>query len=74
MGFIPLYIPLLYSRTGVYRGKHYFLIFALKHTHNICFEQKCENSKKNVTENYHYYNREKSHGHVFVMRTDDSFA
>ena len=29
--FIPLYTPLLYSRTGVYRGIHYFLIFALKH-------------------------------------------
>ena len=28
--FIPPYISLLYSKTGVYRGKHYFLIFALK--------------------------------------------
>ena len=26
----PPYIPLLYSKTGVYRGIHYFLIFALK--------------------------------------------
>ena len=29
--FIPHYTPLLYSKTGVYRGIHYFLIFALKH-------------------------------------------
>ena len=27
----PLYTPLLYSKTVVYRGIHYFLIFALKH-------------------------------------------
>ena len=51
----PPYTPLLYSKTGDYRGIHYFLIFALKHrlwvlvrtaeavltcTHNLCFEQK----------------------------------
>ena len=29
--FIPPYSPLLYSKTGVNRGIHYFLIFALKH-------------------------------------------
>ena len=29
--FIPTYTPILYSKTGVYRGLHYFLIFALKH-------------------------------------------
>ena len=29
--FIPPYTPLLYSKTGVYRGIHFFLIFALKH-------------------------------------------
>ena len=29
--FIPLYTQLLYSKTGVIRGIHYFLIFALKH-------------------------------------------
>ena len=28
---IPPYTPLLYSKTGVYRGLHYYLIFALKH-------------------------------------------
>ena len=45
---IPPYTPLLYSKTGVYRGIH-FLIFALKHIlwvlvltciQNLCFEQK----------------------------------
>ena len=65
--FIPPYTPLLYSKTGVYRGIHYFLIFALKHilwvlvrtasdavltcTRNICFEQNDENSKKNQLKN-----------------------
>ena len=29
--FIPPCTPLLYSKTGVYRGIHYFLIFPLKH-------------------------------------------
>ena len=29
--FIPPYTPLLYSKNGVYRGIHYYLIFALKH-------------------------------------------
>ena len=29
--FIPPYTPSLYSKTGVYRSIHYFLIFALKH-------------------------------------------
>ena len=29
--FIPPYAPPLYSKTGVYRGIHSFLIFALKH-------------------------------------------
>ena len=49
--------PLLYNKTGVYRGIHYFLIFALKHrlwvlteavltcTHDLCFEQKNKNIK-----------------------------
>ena len=72
---IPTYTPLLclYSKTGAYRGIHYFHIFALKHivwvlvseavltcTHIICFEQKYENSKKKLTENCHFYSREKS--------------
>ena len=29
--FIPPYTPLFCSKTGVYRGIHIFLIFALKH-------------------------------------------
>ena len=59
------YTPLLYSKTGVYRGIHYFLIFALKHilwvlvrTHNICFEQKYENSQNISTQICHFYSRE----------------
>ena len=28
----PSYTPLLYSEIGVYRGIHYFLIFALKYS------------------------------------------
>ena len=52
MHFSPPYTPLLYSKTGVYRGIFFFLIFAVKHrscvlseavlkcTHNLCFEQK----------------------------------
>ena len=46
--FDPLNTPLLNSKTGVYRGIHYFLISTLKHRllnsleppHNLCFEQK----------------------------------
>ena len=51
--FISPYTQLLSSKNGVYRGLHYFLIFALKHrlwvlvseavltcTHDLCFEQK----------------------------------
>ena len=36
------YIPLLYSKTGVYRGIHLFLLTeaVLTCTHDICFEQK----------------------------------
>ena len=30
--YIPPYTPLLYRKIWVYRGIHYFLIFALKHT------------------------------------------
>ena len=73
---IPPNTPLLYSKTGDYRGIHYFLIFALNEavltcTHNICFGQKYENSITNSTENCHFYSREKNscilHGRVFVM-------
>ena len=31
----------------------------LTSTHNQCFEQKYENSKKTSTENFHFYRREK---------------
>ena len=37
-------------------------------THNLCFEQKYENSQKISTENCHFYSREKSlllNGRVF---------
>ena len=46
------YIPILFSKTGVHKGIHFFLIFALKHrlwvlveaffmcTHNQCFRVK----------------------------------
>ena len=72
MCLIPPYTPLLYSKTGVYRGLHFFLIFALKHilwvldeadltcNHNICFEQEYEKGKKKSTENCRFYSREKS--------------
>ena len=54
--FLPPQTPLLYSKTGVYRGIHYFSYFCSKHrlwvlvrtasvltsTHNLCFEQKYE--------------------------------
>ena len=70
--FIPPYIPLLYSKTGVYRGIHYFLIFALKHrscvlvlseavltcTHNLCFEKKIRKISNFSSENNHFCSRE----------------
>ena len=66
--FIPPCTPLLHSKTGVYRGMHYFLIFALKHmqwvlkcTHNIYFLSKnIKIVKKKATENCHFYGGEKS--------------
>ena len=61
--------PLSYSKTGVYRSIHNFLIFALKHrlwvlvvltcTHNLCFERKYENYHIISCENYDFYSREK---------------
>ena len=59
----PIYIPLLYSKTGVYL-KHILRVLVrtaslneavLTCTHNICFEQKYENSQ-----NCHFYSRQKS--------------
>ena len=76
------YTPLLYSKTGVYRGIHFFLIFALKHrlwvlvlmcTRNQCFEQKYENSKKNQMKFVIFTavkNRCILHGRVFVMTVE----
>ena len=86
-----MYTPLLFSKTGVYRGIHYFLIFALKYilwvlvravlrlneavltcTHNICFQQKYEKSKKKKNQLKIVIftavkNRCILHGRVFVM-------
>ena len=56
--FIPPCTPHLYSKTGVYKGIHYFLIFAPEHrlwvrveavitsTHDLCFGAKIR--KKNM--------------------------
>ena len=81
--FIPPYTPFLYCKTGVYRGKHYFLNFALKHrlwvlvrtaslrcTHNLCFEQKYENNTifyPKIIIFTAVKNSSKLHGRVIVM-------
>ena len=60
--------PLLYSKTGVYRGIHCFSYFAKKHrlwalikllgdavltnTHNLCFEQEYEKYQNFLSENF----------------------
>ena len=66
VSYTPLH-PHCYSKTGVYRGILYFLIFALKHrswvlteavlmcTHNLYFEQKIEKYHNFSSENYHFY-------------------
>ena len=54
---------LLYSKTGVNRGIHYFLIFALKHRLWVLvyvLSKNMKNSKKKSTENCHIYSHEKS--------------
>ena len=60
--------PHFYSKTGVYRGVHHILSFALKHrllvlvrtvlmcTHNQCFEQKLEKYYNFSSENYAFQN------------------
>ena len=65
--FIPQYTPLLYSKTGVHRGIHYFLIFALKHilwvlvrTASIYVLSKNMKMVKKSTENCHFHSREQS--------------
>ena len=75
------YTPLLYSKTGVYRGIHYFLVFALKHrllvlvrtasmsNHNLCFLAKLRKISHFFSSDiFHFYSREKSqYRHVIVM-------
>ena len=72
--FIPHYTLLLYSKTGVYRGIHYFLIFALKHilwVLTIYVLSKNMNIVKKVQLNIVIFtsvvNRYVLHGRVFVM-------
>ena len=44
------YTPLLYSKTGVYRGIHIFLIFALKHRLLVLVRTMfCAKIRKNIT-------------------------
>ena len=66
------YIPLLYSKTGVYRDIHYFLIFSLKHrlwvlvsteavltcTNDLCFRAKIRKYHKFSSKNNYCYIRE----------------
>ena len=78
--FIPLYTPLLYSKTGVYRGIHFFLIFASKHrlwvlvrtaspTINVLSKNKKNNKKFHLKINI--FTAVKYccilHGHVCIM-------
>ena len=62
--FIPPCTPLLYSKTGVYSGIHYFLIFAPKHrlwvlVPTIYILSKNMKIFKKITENCHFSIREK---------------
>ena len=66
----PLNLTFLYSKTGVYRGIHYFSYFSQKHivgtrknrldeavltsTHNLCFEQKYEKYQRFLSENFQF--------------------
>ena len=57
--FDPPLTPLLYSKTGVYRGILYFSYFCsaeavLTSTHNLCFEQKYEKYQSFLTENFQF--------------------
>ena len=51
------FTPLLYSKTGVYRGIHFFLIFALKHSSWVPTIYVLSNHYFS-SENYHFYIRE----------------
>ena len=76
-------MSMLFIKTGVYRGIHYFLIFALKHRLWVllrtasceavltCTHNVLSKNKKNITF-FHlkiifFYSRE-THGLVFVMK------
>ena len=63
--FIPPYTPFLYSETGVYRGIHVFLIFALKHRLWVLVRTASVNLKIIVF--IAVKNCSILHGHVFVM-------
>ena len=71
--FIPPYTPLLYSKTGVYKGFIILLFLQLGGSNvypQYLFEQKYENSQKITTENCHFTavkNRCKVQVRVFVM-------
>ena len=62
---MPIYV-IFDSKTGVYRGIHYFFKAVLTSTHNLCFEQKYEKYLKifnfSVINFSVYLNR-----HVLVM-------
>ena len=65
--FDPLKTPPLTSKTGVYRGIHYFSYFGSKtsivgtieavltSTHNLCFEQKYEKYLSFLSENFQFF-------------------
>ena len=61
---IPHETPLLYSKTGVWRGIPIFLIFAPKHRlwvlHNLCFEQKQEKYQKFSAKNVQFLQLQKN--------------
>ena len=63
--------PLLYSKTGVYRGIHFFFFISaqkdrlwvivrtgeavLTVTHNLCFEQKYEKKNQFLSQNFQFF-------------------
>ena len=60
------FIPHFYIAKLGFTGVYIIFLFCSKtysvgtRTHNICFVQKYENSQKYLTENCHFYSREKS--------------
>ena len=58
--------PILYSKSGVYRGIHYFLIFALKHILWVLVRTASFQLKIVIFTAVKY--RSILHGRVFVMR------